>query len=134
MGQLEYIVYTLSPQVGELVDAKNGLEETNLSLLESVKNLKHELDDTKALLDEAKVNSNSSDEIDKLKVEVNNHREANAELEQTNQSLMESVASLKNELSTVSFRKLGQIPYKEGSVTICKEINCQNDCFILMWH
>ena len=118
MGLLEYIFYTLFPQVGELVDAKNGLEETNLSLLESVKNLKHELDDTKALLDEAKVNSNSSDEIDKLKVEVNNHREANAELEQTNQSLMESVASLKNELSTVSFRKLGQIPYKEGSVTI----------------
>ena len=63
-----------------------------------MKNLKHELEDTKALLDEAKANLNdrndSSDEIDKLKAEVNNHREVNAELEQTNQSLMESMASL----------------------------------------
>ena len=79
-----------------------------------MKNLKHELEDTKALLDEAKANLNdrndSSDEIDKLKAEVNNHREVNAELEQTNQSLMESMASLKNELHTVSLRKFGQIP------------------------
>ena len=94
-------------KVFEMSEAINGLGETNQSLMESNTGLKDELDTTRVMLEQSKANLATENvsyfEIENLKAELTSLSEAKSGLEQTNQSLMESIEALKKELDTVSW-------------------------------
>lgn len=92
-------------KVSEMSEAINGLGETNQSLMESNTGLKDELDTTRVMLEQSKANLATENvslfEIEKLKAELISLNEAKSGLEQTNQSLVESMEALKKELDRV---------------------------------
>ena len=92
-------------KVSEMSEAINGLGETNQSLMESNTGLKDELDTTRVMLEQSKANMATENvslfEIEKLKAELISLNEAKSGLEQTNQSLVESIDALRKELDTV---------------------------------
>ena len=99
------ILFIIISQVSEMSEAINGLGETNQSLIESNTCLKDELDTTKVMLEQSKANLATENasfiEIEQLKAELISLSEAKSGLEQTNQSLVESIEALKKELDTV---------------------------------
>ena len=94
-------------KVAEMSEAINGLGETTQSLMESNTGLKDELDITKVMLEQSKANLATENaslfEIEQLKAELISLSEAKSGLEQTNQSLVESIEALKKELDTVGW-------------------------------
>ena len=92
-------------QISEMSEAINGLGETNQSLIESNTCLKDELDTTTVTLEQSKANLATGNasfiEIEQLKAELISLSETKSGLEQTNQSLVESIEALKKELDTV---------------------------------
>jgi hypothetical protein len=92
-------------QVSEMSEAINGLGETNQSLMESNTGLKDELDTTKVMLEQSKANLETENvsfyEIEQLKSKLISLSEAKSWLENTNQSLVESIEALKKELDMV---------------------------------